>query len=75
VDSYKNSCYKGFKTRDEADNDYSKFMLKEKSNHGVGKGEGQIMLSGLKNLIIFVQFIVIVVLLLSCARSVRRAEC
>jgi viroplasmin and RNaseH domain-containing protein len=68
VTGYQKNCYKGFKTREEAEDDYSKFILKEKSNHEVAKGAGQIGLSGLKNLIIFVQFVVIVVLLLSCDR-------
>ena len=59
---YKYSCYKGFNTREEAEDDYSKYVLREKRNHEVGKGAGQIGLSGLKNLIIFVQFVLIVML-------------
>ena len=71
---YKNNYYNGFKSREEADDDYSKFVIKEKSNHEVGKGASHIMLSTLKNFIIFVQFIVIVVLLLCCVRLVHWDE-
>ena len=37
-------------------------MLREKGKHEVGKGACQVEFSGLKNLIIFVQFVVIAVL-------------
>ena len=33
---YKNNCYEGFKTREEAEDDYFNFVLKAKSIVGVG---------------------------------------
>ena len=65
---------KGFKSRDEAEDDYSRFVLKVKSNHEVHKGVGQMGLSRLKNLIIFTKLIIIVVLLLSHVRLICRVE-
>ena len=62
VNGYNNFCFRGFETREEAEDDYSKLVLREKSNHEAGKGAGLVRLSGPKNLIIFVQFIVIVVM-------------
>ena len=47
------SC-KVFNTSEEAEDDYSKYVLKEKRNHEVGKGAYQIRWNELKNLIIFV---------------------
>ena len=38
VYSYKGSCYERFNTSEEAKDDYSKFMLRAKSNIGIGKG-------------------------------------
>lgn len=68
VNSYKNGFYRGFKTRGEVEDDYSMFVLKYKSNHEVGKGVGKLGCNGLTNLIIFGQFVVIVILLLTCDR-------
>lgn len=66
VIGYKGCSFEGFNSREETENDYSKYVLKEKSNHEVGKGAGQLSaLSGFKNLIILFQFILIVMLLLS----------
>ena len=65
VNGYKNFCFRGFETREEVDNDYSKFVVKEKSEHGVGKGACQIGLSRLNDFIIFNQFIVFVCFLLT----------
>ena len=65
MNGYKNSCYRWFETREGAEDDFSKFVVKEKSNHGVGNGAGQIRLSRLSNFISLVQFVVIVLLLLS----------
>lgn len=65
VNGYKNNCYRGFKTRDGAEDDYSKFIVKLKINHVVGKGACQIGLSRLNDFIIFIQFIVFVRLLLT----------
>lgn len=65
MNGYKNSCDRGFETREEVDDDYSKFVVKEKSRHGVGKGAGHIGLSRLNDFIIFVQSVVVVYLLLS----------
>lgn len=63
VDGYENNCYKGYKTKKEADDRYSNFILTEKINHEVCK---TVWTSGrVKNLIMFIQFIVIMVLLLS----------
>ena len=62
VDDYEN-CYKGYKTKKEADDRYPDFVLKEKINYEVCK---TMWTSGrVKNLIIFIQLIVIMVLLLS----------
>lgn len=33
VNGYKNNCYRGFKTRDGAEDDYSKFIVKLKIDH------------------------------------------
>ena len=75
VDGYKNSCYKGYKTKKEAEGHYANYVYKvakdhyvnyvckEKINHEVCK---IVWTSGrVKNLIIFIQLIVIMVLLLS----------
>ena len=65
MSGYKNSCHRGFETKVEVDDDYSKFVVKEKSGHGVGKGAGHIGSSRLNDFIIFVQYVVVVFLLLS----------
>ena len=63
VDGYENNYYKGYKTKKEADDHYSNFVLTKNSSHEVCN---TVWTSGrLKNLIIFIQFIVIMVLLLS----------
>lgn len=68
VNNYKNSCYRRFKTEEEAKDDYSRLKIKEKSNHTVGNSRDYIRLSGLNNLIIFVQLVITAVLLLTCDR-------
>lgn len=92
VNGYSNSSYKGFPTRQQAEDHYSQFLLRArtpgvydswedhcsqfllraKRDDGVGKGVGQIWFGGLKNLIIFVQFVVILVLMISCARCFNK---
>ena len=63
-------------TRQEAENTCSNFVLREKSEVGVGKIVGQIGCDGLKNLIIFVHFVADVVLPLSLACGlVHQVEC
>ena len=58
--------FKLFNSRNEAENDYTKYVLIEKSNYEVGNGVGKLIgLSGFKNLIILFQLVLIVVLLLS----------
>ena len=62
VNHYKDNFYKDFNTREETEDDYSQYLIKEKRNHKVGKGAGQIRFSW-KNLTIFIQFLLIVALL------------
>ena len=52
VVGYKGSCFTGLNIREEAEDDYSKYVLKKMRKHEVIKGVGQIGLSVLKNLIL-----------------------
>ena len=90
MNGYSNTDYKGFPTRQQAEDHYFEFLLKAsrpdmydsfeyhcsrlrchaKRDDGVSKGVCQTWFGGMKNLIIFVPFVIILVLMISCARLV-----
>ena len=73
--NYKNSCYKGYKTKKEVEDHYANYTQREVDDHYVNYVRKEkinyevcktVWTSGrVKNLIIFIQLIVIMVLLLS----------
>ena len=66
---YEGSSHDSFNSREKAEYHYNQYVLNQKGKTELGNGASQkrlIGFSGLKNLIILFQFVVIVVLLLSC---------